>query len=124
MAKSARELYFDHPALEVLATNPTLDYREANRERAASYNVRYQTPFGEVGGRVDPLIFQDAEKLKEDDVVLLQVRPRSEFPKGQFIKGGFYFQFDIIGVTAVPADFGDRLRSRATGAAKDVASKF
>lgn len=125
MAKSNIEKYVDHPPLQILAIKPNLTHKPAQRAgEQGFYSVRYQSAFGELGGQVDPLIFEDAKRLEHDPVVMLEVKPRSEFPKGQYIKGGFYFQFDIVGVFPVPVDFGEKLSAGARASTKAVASSF
>ncbi|WP_437229783.1 hypothetical protein SH661x_001621 [Planctomicrobium sp. SH661] len=112
MAKSVAELYIDHPPCHIIGIKMACTHKPS-REFGDKYIVSAQTPFGKVESNVDPVIFQAAERLKDEDGVLLHIQPRQEQVKGQFNKGGYFFQFDIIDVTAVPLNFGEQPKTTA-----------
>lgn len=102
---SVAEIYIEHPPVQIVGIKLTTTHKQS-REFGDKYIVSCQTPFGKVESNVDPVVFQAAENLKEEPGVLLHVVPRQEQVKGQFNKGGYFFQFDIVDVTIVPANFG------------------
>jgi len=107
---SVAEIYIDHPPLQVVGIKMQTTFKQS-RDFGDRYFVSAQTPFGKVESLVDPVVFQAAERLSDDDGVLLHIQPRQELVKGQFNKGGYFFQFDIVDVTTVPLDFGKTAKS-------------
>jgi len=109
---SVADLYIDHPPIQIVGIKIACNHRQS-RDYGDRFSVSAQTPFGKVESQVDPVVYQAAERLKDADGVLLHIQPRQELVKGQFNKGGYFFQFDIVDVTAVPADFGKLPKSSA-----------
>jgi len=102
---SVAELYIDHPPVQIIGIKVSCVHK-ASREFGDKYIVAAQTPYGKLESNVDPVVFDAAERLKDEPGVLLHIVPRQEQVKGQFNKGGYFFQFDIVDVTLVPSDFG------------------
>lgn len=102
---SVADLYIDHPPVQIIGIKVNCVHKQS-REFGDKYIVAAQTPYGKLESNVDPVVFQAAENLKDDPGVLLHIVPRQEQVKGQFNKGGYFFQFDVVDVTTVPAEFG------------------
>lgn len=112
--KSVGDFFVDPPELQVVGCRPQFQSGAGNgRDRQAYYRVRFHTPYGEVGGNVDPLVFEDAKRLSEiEDGVLLTIRLRSETPRGEQYKSGAWFQIDVIAVERIPDDYGKKSATR------------
>lgn len=108
MSKVA-DLIIDHPPLMCLGYKQVATHKPS-REFGDRYYVAAQTPFGKMESLVPKAVFEAAERLRDEEGILLHLVPRQELVKGQYNKGGFFFQLDIVDVTSVPPDFGNTAR--------------
>lgn len=99
-----QELFFDPPPLYVLARDVKTSVRKTRD--GDQYRLACQLPYGKFEGAVDAVVFQHAESVRDQAVVLLHVKPRQEQVRGEFNKGGYWFQFDVVDVSEVPVGFG------------------